>query len=76
MEEDKVIATEVEELESKEEIVDSSVEDNIMLMQLRKLQKLRLKKKIPLKSSLLKMMVEIVESNLCLIMSQFQILQI
>ena len=30
MEEDKVIATEVEELESKEEIVDSSVEDNII----------------------------------------------
>ena len=30
MEEDKVMATEVEELESKEEIVDSSVEDNII----------------------------------------------
>ena len=30
MEEDKVMATEVEELESKEEIVDSPVEDNII----------------------------------------------
>ena len=30
MEEDKVMATEVEELESKEEIVDSPVEDNIL----------------------------------------------
>ena len=30
MEEEKVMATEVEELESKEEIVDSSVEDNII----------------------------------------------
>ena len=30
MEEDKVIATEVEELEPKEEIVDSPVEDNII----------------------------------------------
>ena len=30
MGEDKVMATEVEELESKEEIVDSSVEDNII----------------------------------------------
>ena len=30
MEEDKVMATEVEKLESKEEIVDSSVEDNII----------------------------------------------